>query len=195
MRNARQVNFQQSEAPIRSELFSVERLEQHAQSLAVAQQVATGSQRGLPLDRRLRENTKVLGAAYRTIAQAFHAHQPITPAAEWLLDNFHVVEEQVREIKHDLPPGYYRKLPKLAEGHLQGYPRVIGIAWAFVAHTDSAFDVQKLSRFVVAYQRVQPLTIGRTVGAGDQCADHPRGEPKAAGPDSQRANVGGANRR
>ena len=160
MRNARQVNFQQSEAPIRSELFSVERLEQHAQSLAVAQQVATGPQRGLPLDRRLRENTKVLGEAYRTIAQAFHANQPITPAAEWLLDNFHVVEEQVREIKHDLPPGYYRKLPKLAEGHLQGYPRVIGIAWAFVAHTDSAFDVQKLSRFVVAYQRVQPLTIG-----------------------------------
>jgi cyclic beta-1,2-glucan synthetase len=160
MRTARQVNLPHSEAPIRSELFSVERLEQHAQSLAAAQHVATGSQHGLPLDRRLRENTKVLGEAYRTIAQAFHAHQPITPAAEWLLDNFHVVEEQVREIKHDLPPGYYRKLPKLAEGPLQGYPRVIGIAWAFVAHTDSAFDVQKLSRFVVAYQQVQPLTIG-----------------------------------
>ncbi len=152
--------FQQGEAPIRAELFSVERLEQHAESLAAAQAVASGSPRGLPLDRRLRDNTRVLGETYRTIAQAYRAHQPITPAAEWLLDNFHVVEEQVREIRHDLPPGYYRKLPKLTEGPLQGYPRVIGIAWAFVAHTDSAFDVQKLTRFVAAYQRIQPLTIG-----------------------------------
>jgi len=115
---------------------------------------------GLPLDRRLRENTRVLSDTYRTIVQAVHARKTITPAAEWLLDNFHVVEEQVREIKHDLPPGYYRKLPKLAEGQLQGFPRVIGIAWAFVAHTDSAFDIHKLTRFVEAYQRVQPLTIG-----------------------------------
>jgi cyclic beta-1,2-glucan synthetase len=152
--------FRQGEAPIRAELFSVERLEQHAESLAVAQQVAARPPRGTPLDRRLRDNTKVLGDTYRAIAQSFRAHHPITPAAEWLLDNFHIVEEQIREIKHDLPPGYYRKLPKLAEGPLQGYPRVIGIAWAFIAHTDSAFDVQKLSRFVTAYQRVQPLTIG-----------------------------------
>ena len=76
------------------------------------------------------------------------------------MDNFHVVDEQIREIKNDLPPGFYRLLPKLADGPLQGYPRVFGIAWALVAHTDSAFDIQKLTRFVEAYQRVQPLTIG-----------------------------------
>ena len=56
--------------------------------------------------------------------------------------------------------GFYRQLPKLAEGHLAGYPRVFGIAWAFVAHTDSRFDTDALCRFVKAYQRVQPLTIG-----------------------------------
>ena len=57
-------------------------------------------------------------------------------------------------------PAIYRKLPKLADGPLQGYPRVFGVAWALIAHTDSAFDIQKLTRFVEAYQRVQPLTIG-----------------------------------
>jgi len=41
-----------------------------------------------------------------------------------------------------------------------GYPRVFGVAWALVAHTDSAFDTERLTRFVRAYQRVQPLTIG-----------------------------------
>ena len=84
----------------------------------------------------------------------------MTPAAEWLLDNYHLVEEQIREIRDDLPSGYYRQLPKLADGPFAGYPRVFGIAWAFVAHTDSRFDPDMLCRFVRAYQRVQPLTIG-----------------------------------
>src|SRR3954471_21760900 len=148
------------EPPIRAELFSVERLEQHAESLAVAQRVAPKLRKGRPLAPRLHDNTNVLSEAYRTIAGASSAHQAITPAAEWLLDNFHVVSEQIREIKSDLPPGFYRMLPKLADGPLQGYPRVFGIAWALVAHTDSAFDIEKLARFVEAYQRVEPLTIG-----------------------------------
>ena len=84
----------------------------------------------------------------------------ITPAAEWVLDNYHVVEEQIREIREDLPPQFYRQLPKLADGPFAGFPRVFGIAWAFVAHTDSRFDPETLRRFVRAYQSVEPLTIG-----------------------------------
>ncbi|HEX3809280.1 MAG TPA: glucoamylase family protein [Rhizomicrobium sp.] len=152
--------FAPSEAPIRAELFSVERLEQHAASLAAAQRVSAGPKRGRPLTARLHENAAILSEAHRAIVRATHAQQPITPAAEWLLDNFHVVDEQIREIKDDLPPGFYRKLPKLTDGYLAGFPRVFGIAWALVAHTDSAFDAQKLTRFVRAYQRVDVLTIG-----------------------------------
>ena len=148
------------EPPIRAELFSVERLEQHAESLAAAQKTTTRPIRVQSLTRRLYDNTQVLIETYRVIVKATYARESITPAAEWLLDNFHVVDEQIREIKDDLPPGFYRKLPKLADGPLAGYPRVFGIAWALVAHTDSAFDLQKLTRFVEAYQRVQPLTIG-----------------------------------
>ena len=55
---------------------------------------------------------------------------------------------------------FYRGLPKLAGGPLEGYPRVFGLAWAFVAHTDSRFDPDVLYRYVNAYQRVQPLNIG-----------------------------------
>jgi len=146
--------------PIRAELFSIERLEQHAESLAKAQHVDPKRRRGRPIAPRLYENTNVLVDAYRDIVRAARAGQPISPAAEWLLDNFHVVDEQIREIKNDLPPGFYRLLPKLTEGPLKGYPRVFGIAWAVVAHSDSAFDIEKLTRFVEAYQRVQNLTIG-----------------------------------
>lgn len=148
------------EEPIRAELFSLERLEQHAESLAAAQAITSEPRRGRPLIPRVVDNGKVLLESYRLIARAIREEHAITPAAEWLVDNFHIVDEQLREIKDDLPPGYYRMLPKLASGHLEGYPRVFGVAWAFVAHTDSRFDPEALRRFVAAYQRVQPLTIG-----------------------------------
>ena len=102
----------------------------------------------------------MLLAAYRSAVKAINEGRAITPAAEWLVDNYHLVERQIREIRSDLPPGYYRQLPKLAAGPFAGYPRVFGIAWAFVAHTDSRFDSEMLGRFVRAYQEVQPLTIG-----------------------------------
>jgi len=149
-----------TEEPIREELFSVERLEQHAATLAQAQSVTARPIPGRSLAGRLRDNESVLREAYRTIAVAAGEGRPVTPAAEWLLDNYHLVEQQIRDIRDDLPPGYYRHLPKLASGPFAGFPRVFGIAWAFVAHTDSRFDPEMLRRFARAYQRVQPLTIG-----------------------------------
>ena len=102
----------------------------------------------------------MLLAAYRNIAGTVLAKHAITPAAEWILDNFHVVDEQLRGIRDHLPGSYYRVLPKIAAGHLAGYPRVYGLAWAYVAHTDSRFELETLQRFVRAYERVLPLTIG-----------------------------------
>ena len=151
----------QDSAPIRADLFGTERLEHHAQTLAAAQPVTSGKKlRVLPLSHRVKENSRVLLSAYRTSAEALQSREVIAPAAEWLLDNFHLVEQQLRQIHDDLPSGYYRQLPKLAEGPFAGYPRVLGLVWAYVAHTDSLMSGPVLTRFVQAYQRVQPLTIG-----------------------------------
>ncbi len=146
--------------PIRAELFSAEQLEQFAGTLAAEQPVHPRKARGRRLLPRLRENARVLLRSHRAIAEASRQTRTISPAAEWLLNNFHIVEEQVREIQEDLPPGFYRELPKLASGPLEGYPRVYGLVWSFVAHTDSRIELEAFGRFVRAYQRVQPLTIG-----------------------------------
>ncbi len=106
------------EEPIRAEVFSLERLEQHAESLAAAQIVTSKASRGRPLLPRVIENGRVLLDSYRTIGRTIQENRAITPAAEWLVDNFHIVDEQLREIQDDLPVGYYRKLPKLASDHL-----------------------------------------------------------------------------
>ena len=90
-------------APIRAELFSIERLEEHARSLAGAQGVMAGEQKGARLTKRLAENEAELLAAYREIAEAVDAGALITPAAEWLIDNFHLIEKQIREIRRIYP--------------------------------------------------------------------------------------------
>ena len=108
-----------AEEPIRAELFSIERLEQHGETLAVAQRVTDRPGAGRPMAPRIRANARVLLEVYRGTAAAIREERAITPAAEWLVDNFHVVEQQIREIRDDLPRGFYRQLPKLADGPLQ----------------------------------------------------------------------------
>jgi cyclic beta-1,2-glucan synthetase len=147
-------------APIRGEIFSVERLEAHGRSLAASQSVKPGQIGDPSLSRRLAKNEATLIAACRDVASAIEAGAAITPPAEWLIDNFYVAERQIRDVRNDLPPGYYRQLPKLVGGFLAGYPRVLSVAWGFVAHTDSLFDPEMLRRYLRAFQSVQPLTIG-----------------------------------
>src|SRR5437764_554816 len=148
------------ELPIRAELYSVERLEQYALTLAAEHQVSAVPRRGRRLLPRLEENARHLVAAYRALAEAIRKEHSISPAAEWFVDNFHIVEEQLREIRQDLPAGYYKELPKLERGRLAGYPRIYALALALIAHTDSHLDTETLRRFIRAYQRITPLTIG-----------------------------------
>jgi len=146
-------------SPIREEMFGPERLAHHAESLARSQSVTKHPRRVLNLTVRLKQNAAVLLGAYRYNGAALLKGQPVPLAAQWLLDNYHLVEEQLAQIASDLPPGYYRQLPKVASGPFTGYPRVLELAWAYVAHTDSLISGQMLRRFVQAYQSVQPLTI------------------------------------
>ncbi len=154
------LSFPDLAEPIRAELLSTERLEEFGERLGAEHRTARGFRKGRPLLPRLKENGRVLLESYRAVADAIREERTISPAAEWLVDNFHIVEEQLREIREDLPPRYYRELPKLDAGPLAGYPRVYALTWQLVAHTDSRFDTETLRRFVVAYQRSQPLTMG-----------------------------------
>ena len=146
--------------PISAEIFGIERLRQHAQSLAQSQLVTDKPRQVYSIIDRLRDNAIALTIADAEIRKAVAFGKTVTPAAEWLIDNFHLVEEQIRQTHADLPEGFYRQLPKLADGPLAGHPRIFGLVWAHVAHTDSRFDASSLTEFVNEYQQVQILTIG-----------------------------------
>ena len=113
--------------PIRAELLSVERLEELAETIA-AHRVSAGREPERRLLSRNRENGRVLLRCYRTLASVINEERTTTPAAEWLVDNFYILEEVLNEIRTDLPPGFYRKLLTLDEGPLAGAPRVLELA-------------------------------------------------------------------
>uniref|UniRef100_UPI0025EE28BB glucoamylase family protein n=1 Tax=Ramlibacter sp. TaxID=1917967 RepID=UPI0025EE28BB len=148
------------EPPIRAELFGLQRFGEHGRSLAAAQVVQEdGGRRGPAFFPRLEQNLKALRRAYDQVAITSSSGHYVTPAADWLLDNFHLVEAQLEQIREGVPARYYAELPKLAQAPLAGLPRVYGIAWAYVAHTDSVLDPEILEAFLNAYQEVSELRL------------------------------------
>ncbi|WP_341929180.1 GH36-type glycosyl hydrolase domain-containing protein [Methyloversatilis discipulorum] len=147
------------ETPLRGGLFSAEQMAQHGKELA-ASHTLTAARLPDRLLARLAENEVVLAGVSALLAEAATESRRITPAADWLLDNFYLIEEHIRAAERHLPKGYSRELPRLARGPSAGHPRVYDIALAAVAHGDGRVDTESLGRFVAAYQTVSPLTIG-----------------------------------
>ena len=147
------------ELPIRSEIFGPQRFAQHGRSLGETHRAALSTDRSASFFPRLQSNIRSLREAIRYIGLQAATGYDISPAAEWLLDNSHLIEAQLKEIHEGLPASYFRNLPVLLDEPLAGLPRVYGVAWAFVAHTDGAFDETLLTHFLCAYQETRELNL------------------------------------
>ncbi|MGB5639882.1 MAG: glucoamylase family protein [Sedimenticolaceae bacterium] len=134
-------------------------MEQHGVRLAASHHLMPGRASDQLLA-RLAANEGVLVQTCDRLTTAVAAKHRVTPAGEWLLDNFYLVEEQIRTARRHLPKGYSRELPALAEGASAGLPRAYDIALENIAHGDGRVDPDSLSRFVAAYQTVKPLRLG-----------------------------------
>src|SRR5215207_6988672 len=147
------------EFPLRSELFSAAQMAAHGKHLASRHVL---SNKGGPdkLLSRLSDNAEVICETCHELTAALKAGRQITPASEWLLDNFYLIEEQIRTARRHLPKGYSRELPRLARGPSAGLPRVYDIALEAISHGDGWVDPVSLRRFVAAYQKVTPLMLG-----------------------------------
>lgn len=157
--SSRSLEAHSYEAPIRSELFSCERLQELATRLAAKQLIATHPRKSKQLAQRSADNEKKLLNCYHAATQQTRERKSITPAAEWLLDNYRLIEGQLKEAHQGLQTPSYLNLPQLAHGPLAGKPHIYGVLWAFIAHTDSRFDATLLKAFLTSYQKTQPLCM------------------------------------
>ncbi|WP_437193870.1 GH36-type glycosyl hydrolase domain-containing protein [Planctomicrobium sp. SH527] len=148
-----------NELPLRDELFSLDQLERHAKVLAAAHRTTVGRIRNQLLS-RLSENEKILLDTYDLVESAASQDRRVEPAAEWLIDNFYLIEEQIRSIRRMFPPSYSRQLPHLVDGKLAGLPRVYSIALEIITHLDGHIDMASLDEFISSYQEVENLKLG-----------------------------------
>ena len=148
-----------AEPPLRSALLSADQMEQYGKRLAASHKLMTGHARDSLLP-RLASNEAVLIDVCNLLSNAVSANNRITPAGEWLLDNFYLIEEQIRTARQHFPKGYSRELPRLLNGPSAGLPRVYDLALETISHGDGRVDPESLSRFVSSYQSVSMLKLG-----------------------------------
>jgi len=148
--------------PIRGEVLGLERLGERARAVARGHHLLPAQkQRGAgPLLLRLEDTRAVLDRVYHQLNNGAERGLDISPAGDWLLDNFYIVQEHIREIRTSLPKGYYEELPKLATGALAGFPRAYEVAIELIAHTEGHLDLDNITLFVSEYQTVTPLRMG-----------------------------------
>jgi cellobiose phosphorylase len=145
---------------LRGELQVADQLVLHAAALARAHGPPSHTVASGRVRQRFAVVRREIHEAYAILTARLKQGKDPSPAEEWLLENSHVVEDQIREIKEDLPRGYLLELPRLALGKMRGYPRVYALCLDYLRHTDARVDLATLSDFVESYQSVEPLTIG-----------------------------------
>ena len=92
------------------------------------------------------------GSVY--IALADDARQDtVPPAAEWLLDNFHIIAAAASDVQHDLPPSFFRRLPRIETDEFAGLPRIYALALELIGSSGGRLDAQRLQRFIDAFNR------------------------------------------
>ena len=110
--------------------------------------------------KRLDENEAILVEVRNLLIESAKENSSISPAGEWLLDNFYSIEEQIQIGRKHFPKSYSETLPRLAKGPFAGLPRVYHIALEIIAHSDGRVDPENLYSFVRGYQRVTNLKLG-----------------------------------
>lgn len=148
-----------TDAPLREALFSVEQMEEQGRTLARQHRVRL---RPAPerLLERLQDNERVLDDANTLLNGLVREQLRVSPAGEWLLDNYYLIQEQTQTARRHLPRGYSRQLPTLTRGPSAGLPRVYELSMRAIAHGDGRIDAETLGRFIAAYQSVSPLSLG-----------------------------------
>ncbi len=151
--------YAKEKPPLRSELFSIEQLQLYAKTLANNHPLSIGPPAELLL-KRLADNESLLLEVHRILTESVKTNHTIVPAAEWLLDNFYLIEEQIYTGTKHLPKGYSKALPQLAKGELEGLPRVYDIAVKIISHSDGRVDLKSITGFIKFYQTVTALKLG-----------------------------------
>lgn len=134
-------------------------LESYLEKMASDQVLQDGSKKDTYPIPKVKENFEWIKEVYFLLNEHIKLGLPIHPAGEWLLDNFYIIEETVKNICKDLNLQKYKKFLGVRSGSYQGFARIYVLAAQIVAYTDSKIDAQNLIEYLKAYQRKKTLSM------------------------------------
>ncbi len=148
-----------NEEPLRDELFSSNQMERLGKTLATRHKLSTNPAKDHLL-KRLANNENTLQEVRKLLTDSIKKNYQVTPAGEWLIDNFYLIEEHILIAKTHFPKNYSEGLPQLLNGTSKGITRSYDIVLQIISHSDGRIDIESLSRFVEAYQTIANLKLG-----------------------------------
>lgn len=140
--------------------FSHKRLKESASNLAGSQLAEINGTDVVRVRSILEKSKKELTDAYRVLSRLAKTEQDLSPAAEWLIDNFYIIQEQIVQVKVDFPREYQISIPSLTHGDYKGLPRVYELILDYLTLTDNLLDTEVLAAYLKHYQEVTSLMIG-----------------------------------
>jgi len=142
-----------------AELYSFEQMERFGKTLATTHTLSSKPTQDHLL-KRLADNEIMLNTVRKLINDSIKKKHQISPAGEWLIDNFYLVEEHIRSAKINFPKDYSEDLPQLSHAASGGVTRIYDIIQQVIAHSDGRIAIENLSGFINAYQSITHLKLG-----------------------------------
>ncbi|MCC5917799.1 MAG: glycosyltransferase 36 [Cryomorphaceae bacterium] len=140
--------------------FNQHVLKQSAISLAKNHRSSNATSTLKPIAPILEKSKEILVETYRMLSKIVKHEKEISPASEWLMDNFYIIQEQIVQIGIDFPKAYQKNIPILAIGEHTGFPRVYEIVLNMLTHTDNVLDKDVLEEYIRSYQEEETLQLG-----------------------------------
>ncbi len=148
------------EARTQKEILSHTQIQEHARRHAGEQEVDLNPSPNTGLLKRIKQTRKWLRQGCVDLSAASRLEQKATPAADWILDNEYILEENVRDVLLNLPRRFFQQLPSLASDPYRGLPCIYDLAKNLVSHLDLRLDRENILAFLDSHQSVRTLTIG-----------------------------------
>ena len=140
-------------------ILDEEQLKKHLEKIAMQHTLrAKSSKSTYPIPQML-DNYSIIKTVYNLLNEHVKLGINIHPAGEWILDNFYIIEEVVRQIEKEITIKKYRNFVGLHNGKYIGFARIYVLATEIVAYTDNKINGENLEKYLQAYQTKKTLNM------------------------------------
>ena len=144
---------------INGTLLDKYQLENHLEKIAASHNIAAKSKVETYPIPELLKNFEFIKDTYNLLNEHVKLGISIHPAGEWLLDNFYIVEEIVKQIQKELPLKKYLNFLGITNGNYQGFARIYVLASEIVAYSEGKIEKNDLENYIKAYQKKRTLNM------------------------------------